>query len=875
MKSFFRKLLWLTQRSNREAELHEELQFHLEEETEKRREQGLLDDEARWAANRELGNLALVEEKTRAEWGWVRSEQVVRDAGYGLRQIRRNRAFSAIVIATLALGTGGITAMFSAFDAVLIRPLPYADAEHLVMIWDDMTGKGRSGHSPAPAEWWEWRRHNAVFVDIAATQPEDATLSGDSVPEQVRARKTTANLWSVLGVKPLIGRTFTEEEDEKGVRVVVISHGLWQRRYGGSPDVLGRKIAVNDTTYEVIGIMPREFYFMPARDIDIWVPASFPPWMRTNFSWHNAQIVARLKPGVTLSQAQEAMATLSRQVTAKDFRGPHSVVVKPLREEMAGKTKTALIVLLCAAAVLLLIVCVNVANLLMSRGAARGREVAVRAALGAGRGRLVAQFLTESLVLASFGTVAGLALAMPAMRFLETLMPETMGTVRLGLNWHLVAFSAAVVIASTLSFGLAPALRGSRLTPQDGLREGGRGTTGARSHWFQHSLVVIETALAVVLLSSGGLLLQTFERLQDTDIGMQREKLLTFETPLFRYKDFGQQVAFVNALVEKIRAIPGVVNVGASSRLPLQPMDPNATFYMLAGQSESSILGQVALVRVVTREYFPTIRAVLREGRFFEISDRRSDSPVAIVSESFADRNFPGRSAIGARFKFGELNEKGYWYTIIGVVKDVREVAIGEDRRPAVYRLHDQADQIMSGPSGFVVRTTVKPASIVSAVRNAIWSVDKNQPIWRIQTLEEIVDQQLSMLSQSTVLLSAFALLALILASIGLYGVLSYAVAQRTNEIGVRMALGATPGDILFSFGKRGLVLTITGLAAGLVLAAITSRLMTNLLYGIRPDYIPTVTVVSLILMTVAALACFVPARRASHVDPAVALRSE
>jgi predicted permease len=875
MKSFFRKLLWLTQRSHREAELHEELQFHLEEETETRKEQGLLDDEARWAANRELGNLALVEEKTRAEWGRVRSEQVVRDAGYGLRQIRRNRAFSAIAVATLALGIGGITAMFSAFDAVLIRPLPYADAERLVMIWDDMTGKGRSGHSPAPAEWLEWRRHNAVFVDIAATQPEDATLSGDSEPEQVRARKTTANLWSVLGVKPLIGRTFTEEEDEKGVRVVVISHGLWQRRYGGSPDVLGRKIAVNDTPYEVIGVMPREFYFMPARNIDIWVPASFPPWMRINFSWHNAQVVARLKPGVTLRQAQEAMATLSRQVTAKDFRGPHSVVVKPLREEMAGKTQTALIVLLCAAAVFLLIVCVNVANLQMSRGAARSREVAVRAALGAGRGRLVAQFLTENLVLASLGTVAGLALAVPAMRFLETLMPETMGTVRLGLNWHLLAFSAAVVITSTLSFGLAPAVRGSRLTPQDGLREGGRGTTGARSHWFQHSLVVIETALAVVLLSSGGLLLQTFERLQNTDIGMQREKLLTFEAPLFRYKDFGQQVAFVNALLEKIRAIPGVVNAGASSRLPLQPMDPNATFYMLAGQSESSILGQVALIRVVTREYFPTIRAVLREGRFFEISDRRSDSPVAIVSESFADRNFPGRSAIGARLKFGELNEKGYWYTIVGVVKDVREVAIGEDRRPAVYRLHDQADQIMSGPSGFVVRTTVEPASIVPAVRNAIWSVDKNQPIWRIQTLEEIVDQQLSMLSQSTVLLSAFALLALILASIGLYGVLSYAVAQRTNEIGVRMALGATCGDILFSFGKRGLVLTITGLAAGLVLAAITSRLMTNLLYGIRPDYIPTATVVPLILMVVAALACFVPARRASRVDPAIALRSE
>ena len=328
------------------------------------------------------------------------------------------------------------------------------------MIWDDMTGEGRSGHHPAPAEWLEWRRHNTVFTDLAATQPGEATLSGDSEPEQVPARKATANLWSVLGVKPLIGRVFTEEEDEKGVRVVVISHGLWQRRYGGSPDVVGRKITVNDSPYEVIGVMPREFYFMPARDIDIWMPASFPPWMRTNFTWHDAQVVARLKPGVTLERARESMAALSLQVTAKDFRGPHSVVVKPLREEMAGKTQTALVVLLCASAALLLIACVNLANLLMSRGAARGREVAVRAALGAGRGRLIAQFLTESLVLAGLGAVAGLALAVPAMRFLETLVPETMGAVRLALDWRVLAFSAAVAIAAALTFGLRPRCAG-------------------------------------------------------------------------------------------------------------------------------------------------------------------------------------------------------------------------------------------------------------------------------------------------------------------------------------------------------------------------------------------------------------------------------
>jgi len=873
--NFFRKLRWLTQRSDKEAELREELQFHLEEEAEQGQEKGLAEDEARWTARRELGNLALVEENTRAAWGWTRLEQLARDAAYGLRQVRRNPVFSAIAIATLALGIGGITAMFSAVDAVLIRPLPYADPDRLVMIWDNLNRDGFSKSFPAPAEWLEWRRLNTVFTDIAATQSGAATLSGDSEPEQVPARKATDNLWSVLGVKPLIGRVFTEEEDVKGVQVAIISHGLWQRRYGGSPDVLGRKISVNDNLYEVIGVMPREFYFMPAREIDIWMPASFPAWMRRNFSWHNAQVVARLKPDVTLERARASMAALSLQLTAKDFRGPHSVIVSPLREDLTGKTQTALVVLLCASAALLLIACVNLANLLMSRGAVRDREVAVRAALGAGRGRLVAQFFTESLVLAGLGALAGLALAVPAMRFLEILVPETMGTVHLKLDWRVLAFSAGAAIAAAVTFGLMPALRASRLGPQDGLREGGRGTAGARSHWFQHSLIVIETALAVVLLTIGGLLLQTLQHLQSTDIGMQREKLLTFETPLFRYKDFEQQVAFVNALLEKIRAVPGVGNAGASSKLPLKVNASDATFYLLAGQSESSIPGQVALIRVVTREYFPTIRALLREGRFFEISDRRSDSPVAIVNESFADRNFPGRSAIGVRFKFGELNEKGYWYTIVGVVKDVREVGIEEALRPAVYRLHEQADQTLREPSGFVVRTTVEPASIVSAVRKAIWSVDKNQPVWRVQTVEQMVERQLSAPTQNTALLGAFALLALLLASLGLYGVLSYAVTQRTSEIGVRMALGATSSRILLSFSKRGLVLTLAGLAIGLALAAIASRWMTTLLYGFRPDYIPTITVVSLILLGVAALACFVPARRASRVDPVIALRNE
>jgi predicted permease len=712
---------------------------------------------------------------------------------------------------------------------------------------------------------------NTVFTDLATSQPGDATLSGDGEPEQVPARKVTWTFWSVLGAKPMLGRVFTEDEDNKGVRVVVISHGLWQRRFGGSPGIAGRKISLNDESYEVIGVMPQGFYFMPSRDIDIWMPASFPPWMRRNFTWHDAQIVARLKPRVTLEPARQSMAALSLQVTAKDFRGPHAVIVTPLREEIAGKTQTALILLLCASVALLLIACVNLANLLLSRSAARGREVAVRTALGAGRGRLVAQFLTESLVLAAFGTLAGLALALPAMRFLERLVPEAMGAARLRLDWRVLAFSAAVAIAAALIFGLAPALRGSRLAPQEGLRDGGRGTAGARSHWFRHSLIIVETALAVVLLTCGGLLLQTFQRLRNTDLGIRSERLLTFETPLFRYKDFDRRVAFVNAELENVRAIPGVISAGWINLIPFTNF-AHATFYRLDGQSTKSLANQVALIRNVSRDYFASVGARLREGRFFSASDQKSDSPVAIVNEPFANRHFAGQSPLGRRFSFGG---NGHWYTIVGVVKQIRESGVLEEAKPAIYRVLEQCDQMSDLNAGIVVRTAVEPASIVSAVRHAIWSLDKNQPLARIQTMEQIVDRQLSTPSQSTALLGAFALLALLLALLGIYGVLSYDVTQRTNEIGVRMALGATSGEILLSFGKRGLAFTLTGLAIGLVLSSIAARLMTTLLYGFRPDYVPTVTVVSLILLAVAALACFVPARRASRVDPVVALRNE
>src|SRR5262245_1610667 len=873
LKLIYTRLYGLLHKNRIEQEMEDELRFHLRMRARENIERGMRPDEAEREARRRFGNVGHIKDLGRDIKGGGFMESLLQDLRFGVRMLRKNPGFTTVAVLTLALGIGANTAMFSAADAVLIRPLPYFDAGNLVMIWDDARRTDTSKFYSTPAEWHEWRRQNTVFTDIAATQPGNLTISSDGEPEELPGRKVTANLWTVLGVQPMLGRVFTEDEDTRGARVAVISYALWQRRFGASPDVLGHKIMLNDSPYEVIGVMPREFYFMPARDIDIWIPTSFSAQMLRAFYWHDVHCVGRLQPGVTLQQARESMAALNQRVTAH-LKPPRSAVVTPLREDLAGKTQASLIVLLCASAAVLLIACVNLANLLMSRGAARRREVAIRAALGAGRGRLIRQFLIESLMLAGLGAVTGLVIAVPVMRFLETLVPETMAAVRLSLDWRALAFSTGVAIAAGLTFGLTPALAASRIALQEGLRDGGHGSSGARSHRVQHSLIVIETAIAVALLTAGSLLLQTFQHLRRLDLGIQTDRLLTFVTPLFRYPEFDKRVAFVNAELEKVRAIPGVVSAGAISRIPLTVND-QSTFYLLEGQTNEEAREQIALSRVVSRDYFGAVGARLREGRFFDASDQRSESPVAIVNESFANRNYPGRSAIGARFKFGSWGSKAYWYTIAGVVREIRDRGVAEELRPAVYRVHEQADQSGDQPSGIVVRTAVDPASIVPAVRQAIWSVDKNQPVARVQTIEDIVARQLSGPSQNTTFLSVFALLALLLASLGLYGVLSYAVTQRAHEIGLRMALGATSNEILLSFVRRGLMLTVFGLAIGLVLAVIAARFMTTLLYGFRPDYLATVAVVSLMLLAVAAFACFVPARRAANVDPLVVLRNE
>lgn len=800
------------------------------------------------------------------------NSSILLDIRYALRQLLKSPGFSVVAILTLALGIGANTAMFSVVDAVLIRPLPYADPDRLVMVWEDGSRIGFPRATPSVANWVSWREGNNVFTDIAATRGGSFLVSGGNEPEHLSGRKVTANFWTVLGAQPMLGRAFTAEEDRTRAPVAVISYALWQRRFGGSRTAIGSKLILNDAPVTVIGVMPHEFFFLPWRFTDIWIPASFTPQELARRGQHFLNCEGRLKPGVTLAQARASMSELGRQLD-KQFPDKQTMpVVVPLREQLTGETQMSLVVLLAAAACVLLISCANLANLLLARAASRQREVAVRSALGASRGRLMSQFLTESLVLAGFGAVAGVAMARPAMQFLETLVPTTMIAMHLGLDWRILSFSAAIAVTSALIFGMVPALGASRVALQATLKEGGRGMAGGRAHWFQHSLIVAETALAVVLLTCGGLLLQTLNTLRHVDIGMRQENLLTALTPLSRYRDFNKRVGFVNAMTEKIRAIPGVVNASAISSIPLTD-DGGSSSYQLAGQTTDR--GQDALDRVVTRDYFETVGATLREGRFFQASDRQSKEPVVVVNETFADRHFPGRSALGARFQFNNMAKDGYWYTIVGVVREIRERGLTADVKPVVYNVLEQSDQNWPDPGYLMIRTSLDPASLSSAVREAVWSIDPIEPVARVRSFSAIVDIELSQPAQDSTLLGAFAALALVLASIGLYGVLSYAVTQRTNEIGVRMALGATSSNILRTIGRQGLALTAVGLGVGLILSLAATRLMKSLLFGFTPHYVPAIASVSAILLLVAAIACFIPARRASRIDPLVALRHE
>ncbi|MDX2180845.1 MAG: ABC transporter permease [Bryobacteraceae bacterium] len=806
----------------------------------------------------------------------------MQDLRFAVRQLARNPDFAAIAILALGLGIGANTAIFSVFDTVLLGRLPFADPDRLVMVWEDAAHLGFPRNTPAVANWLDWSKRNTVFTGIGAIRGASRNLTGEGAPENLVGSGMTANTWEVLGAKPLLGRMFAEEEDRKAAPVVVISHGLWQRRFGGDVRVLGRKILLSDQPYEVIGVMTADFAF-PERLNDIWIPASFTPNDFANRGAHFLTCVARLKPDATLERAQAEMSGIARQLEREYPQSNRKIGVTlvPLREQIAGDLRLALTVLLMAAGAVLLIACANLANLLLARASGRRQEMAVRAALGASRMRIVRQVLAESLLLAGLGALLGLVFARVGMIVLEKLIPSGLAATALRLDWRVLGFALIASILTGILFGLAPAIASARTNLHGTIRQGDRGAAGARRNWLRDALVISQVALALVLLSGAGLMIQTLRNLEAVDIGMRKDHLLTMSTFLAngRYPDHAKRHAFYTLVLDNVKAVPGVVAAAYTSALPLTTPG-NTSGYRIEGQSpaEALLAGQDALFRVVTPEFLETIRGRLKEGRWFTNDDRNSTLPVMVINESFAIRHWPGQSAVGKRFSVGYRGgtpDTPRWLTVVGVVKEIRERGIDIALKSAMYMPSAQSELYWPRPADLVVRTSVEPESVAGAVQQAIWSVDKDQPVSRLRTMQEVSDRQLAARSQQATLLGAFAGLALLLAAIGIYGVLSYAVAQRRKEIGVRMSLGARPSDVLTMVLGRGVSLALVGLAIGIVASLALGGLVKSMLFGVAPQDPITLVSVSAALLLVAALACAIPARRAARVDPAIALRAE
>jgi predicted permease len=789
--------------------------------------------------------------------------------------LRQAPVFGSIAVAALALGIGANTAIFSMVHALLLRALPYADAGRLVMVWEDATYAGFPKNTPAPGNYADWKAQNTVFSDMAATRGAIANLTSDGSPEQALGRLVTANFFDVLGVRPVLGRTFTADEDRTAAHVVLLSYGLWQRRYAGDPNVVHRDILLNGVKFNIIGVLPREFVFRN-REVDYFGPIHFSPADLRNHGSHYLNVVARLKPGATVERAREEMNAIAKRLQQQYPENNKDVgaVVVSLREDLLGSTRVAMLVLMAAAGCVLLIACANLANLLLARAVARQREMAVRAALGAGRGRLVRQLVTEGLLLSSIGGLLGLGLARAGMTFLAKLAPAGFAAKSTGLDGSVLAFTLGLSMVTGVLFSLMPAIQMSRTSLNDALRQGGRAGVGGRRATTRDALVVAEVAVALVLLVGAGLMLRTLATLRAIDVGFRPDHLLTLRTtlPAQKYRDPARRIAFFDRVIAGVKALPGVESAAYNSLLPFVETG-NTQSYHVEGRPRPAGEAGDALLRVGTNDYLKTLGVQLIEGRLADDRDGAAAPPVIVVNETLARRYFPHESALGHRITMDE--RVPVWRTIIGVVRDVRERGYALDMKPGVYIPFAQIPDTWAQPDSLVMRVKGDPAALSAGVRRVIAAVDPEQPVSAVRTMDEILDRNVEDRTQQMTLLTAFAGLALLLASIGLYGVLSYAVSQRSREIGLRMALGASARKVVGMVVGRGLALTGAGVAIGLALAVAGARAMKSLLYGVDAIDPATFAGVAALLCAIAALACWAPARRASRVDPIVALRDE
>jgi putative ABC transport system permease protein len=803
-------------------------------------------------------------------------EKLFQDLRYALRMLGKKPAFTLIVVLALAIGIGANTAIFSVVNAILLRPLPYKNPDRLVMIWmsNPKINVEQDWHSYP--NYTDYKEQNQVFEEMAAFNNRSFNLTGTGDPVRVTGVWATASLFPVVGVEPVLGQPFTEAEEEPGKDlVVVLSNGLWNRQFGSDPNIIGQPINLNGINRTVVAVMPASFAF-PEKETEVWIPLAVSPQRKQARNSFSLKAVGRLKPGVTIEQARADMSPIGARLDEQFFQAGYGSNLIPLHEQETGKVKMALIVLLAAVGFVLLIACANVANLLLARAAVREREIAIRTALGAGRGRLIRQLLTESALLALIGGAVGIVLAIWGLEVLVALSPADIPRLeQIGVDSRVLAFTFAISLLTGFIFGLAPALQASKPDLHETLKEGGRGSTsGARARRLRSALVVCEIALSLVLLIGAGLLIQSFRRLQQFELGFNPNNLLTMrlQLPGTKYRE-GRQVAdFYKQLLERMQSVPGVQSVGAISSVFLTDT-PSSTNFSIEGRPVPTGAEAIEVpLDSVSPNYFRVMGIRLLQGREFDDRDATGAPLVAIINETFARRFFADEDPIGKRYVYGQPAPNNPWITIVGVVEDMRRTGFDRPVRPETFL---PVAQNPANALTIVARTATDPANFASALRGEVWALDKDQSVFDIKTMEQTLAEMISQRRFTMLLLGIFAAVALLLAAVGIYGVMSYSVTQRTHEIGVRIALGARGSDVLRLVVGQGVKLVLFGVGVGLVASFALTRLMISLLYGVSATDLITFTVIPLILMGVAMVACFVPARRAAKVDPMVALRYE
>ncbi|MBD0372277.1 MAG: ABC transporter permease [Pyrinomonadaceae bacterium] len=801
------------------------------------------------------------------------------DLRYGLRMLTKNPGFTLVALLAIALGIGANTTMFSCVNALLLRPFSFDNQDRLMMIVERVPETGVKHGSVAPGNFIDWRDQSKAFEEIAAINKRAFNLTEGDQPERVSGARVSPRFFAALNVKAARGRVFTDEEGQPGKeQVALIKESLWERRYASDPNLVGSQIKVDGRAFTVVGILPKDFNF-PVNGSEIWTPLAFNAKDQTDRGNHYLEVIGRLKPGITREQAQGEIDSISQR-EQKEFPETNSGrfgFVEGLNESYTRGSRVYLNVLMGAVVFVLLIACANVANLLLVRATSRQKEIAIRMALGGSRWRLIRQLLTESIVLASLGGMLGLLFSVWGIEFIKGGIPPGFtqyipGWEKLQIETNVLLFTLVVTLLTGAVFGLAPAFHATRVNLNESLKESGKGaSSGASRNRLRSLLVIAEVALSLVLLVGAGLMIRSFVQLIRSDLGVNAKNVLTMELsiPRVKYPEEQQRLNFYHELVGRVRNLPGVTSAAAVNYVPMGRSSSSSNFRIDGQPAPLKGKEPYADYRIITPHYFETIGTPIRQGRAFTEQDKKGSTPVVIINEQLARRYFPAGDALGKRLI---ISEEGGPLEIVGIAADVKDEDLDEEAEMTAYR------PFMQEPwwsMALVVRTNSEPTQFAQAIRNEVRSLDAEQPVYNIKTMEQIVDESISAKRLAMVMLGFFAFGALLLAAIGIYAVMSYAVTSRSHEIGIRMALGAQPGDILKLIIGQGLVLTMIGVGFGLLGAFAMTRAMTEILYGVEATDPLTFGGISLLLSAVAFIACYLPARRATRVDPMVALRYE